>query len=559
MNCNESLIILSPFDSSRFSGQTSRIYKGISKKDISMFLICIASPQRDMIQKTHLHTLLHNKFLRKSPAIKRIDWKKYAMVRNTLKLTYISLIEVGLLLLTSCISPSIDSRVGLAMVPEEKAPHTLSFRSDDYVVYQLQGGETPSSLAEIFLGDRRRSWVIEDANEGIPFDKNQIIIIPLKEKNKAGLTAEGYYTVPILCYHRFAECCTSPFCTPILLFDQQMRYLNENGYRVITMRQLLDFLQYRHAIPKRSVVITLDDGFRSAYDIAFPLLKKHGFTATIFIPTNLIETSKDIITWNQLREMNAEGFEIGSHTLSHCDLTKKKEGENDRAYIKRIKRELIVSKQIIDKKLGQDTGYLAYPFGSYNQKVVGICKRAGYTMAFTVKRGGNPFFADPFALNRDLILKGNMEAFVTRLEIFHKCPLGHCTPPGKMRLRKILLALGEVLVQNSNEALGERLARANLEWGKEYEAAGDLVEALKQYKLGMTANPQDKEIIERRNLVESELRNSAEEYYNTGMKLLNMGKFLRARRQLLIALRLWPEHRKVSKIFTSGKRTTLHR
>jgi peptidoglycan/xylan/chitin deacetylase (PgdA/CDA1 family) len=502
---------------------------------------------------------LHNKFLRRSPAIKRIDWKKYAMVRNTLELTYISLIEVGLLLLTSCITPSIDSRAVISMVPEEKAPHTIFFRSDDYVVYQLQGGETLPFLAEMFLGDRRRSWVIEDANEGILFDKNKIIIIPLKEKNKAGLTAEGHAMVPILCYHRFAEYCTSQLCIPVGLFNQQMRYLKENGYRVITMSQLLDFLQYRHALPKRSVVITLDDGSRSAYDIAFPILKKYGFAATLFIPTNFVETSKDVITWNQLREMNAEGFEIGSHTLSHCDLTKKKEGENDKAYIKRIKRELVISKQIIDKKLGQDSVYLAYPFGSYNQKVVGICKRVGYTMAFAVKRGGNPFFADPFALNRDLILKGNMEAFVTRLEIFYKCPLRYCAPPDKMRLRKILVAPCEVLAQNSKEVLGERLARAYLEWGKEYEATGDLVEAIKQYKLGMTANPRDKEIIERHNLVESELRNSAEEYYNTGMKLLTMGKFVRARRQLLIALRLWSEHRKVLKILTSGKRTALQR
>ena len=72
------------------------------------------------------------------------------------------------------------------------------FESEVYVVYVLHGEENPETLAERFLGDREKSWVIEDANEGVPFVKNQTVIIPLRIDNKGGLTASGYQVVPVL-------------------------------------------------------------------------------------------------------------------------------------------------------------------------------------------------------------------------------------------------------------------------------------------------------------------------------------------------------------------------
>ena len=192
---------------------------------------------------------------------------------------------------------------------------------------------------------------------------------------------------------------------------------------MITLGELLDFLQYRHALPKRSVVITIDDGYKSAYEIAYPILKRYGFTATLFIYTDFVEASKNAITWDQLREMKADGFEVGSQTLSHCDLTKKREGEDDQAYMARIKRELFISKQIINKKMEQDTIYLAFPYGSYDQRVLNICDQAGYKIGLSVKGGGNPFFADPLALKRDQILKKEMESFITMVKTFYEFSL----------------------------------------------------------------------------------------------------------------------------------------
>jgi len=304
-----------------------------------------------------------------------------------------------------------------------QAPEKNLFRSEDYIVYRLEGNETPAELAEKFLGERKKSWLIEDANGEADFSGGNAIVIPLRERNKGGLSAEGFQTIPILTYHRFSEDCNSPLCMPTRVFDLQMRYLKENGYRVITPEELLDFLEYRHGLPKKSVLLTMDDGYRSVYNIAYPILKKYGFTATLFIYTNFVGVSRMAITWDQLTEMKADGFTIGSHTLSHSDLTKPKEGETEPEFIARITEEIQGSKKILDQKLAQDTCVFAYPFGYYDQRSINIARRAGYKMAMSVRRGGNPFFANPLSLRRDQVLKRDMQTFVLRLKTFNPLSL----------------------------------------------------------------------------------------------------------------------------------------
>jgi peptidoglycan/xylan/chitin deacetylase (PgdA/CDA1 family) len=309
-----------------------------------------------------------------------------------------------------------DNRRGEAAKP-------LVFESEEYIVYRLEGTESPASLAERFLKDPSQSWVIEDANKGVPFEKGQMILIPLKEQNKGGLTPKGYQVVPVLCYHHFDENCHSSLCTPISLFEEHMRYLKEEGYRVIPMRDLPGFLNYEKALPEKAVVLTIDDGYRSAYDIAYPILRNYGFTATLFIYTDFVGVSSSALTWDHLRAMKEGGFEVGSHTLSHCDLTKRREGEDMDAYLARVVRELRVSKEIIDEQLQQDTIYLAFPYGEYNQRIMNLCEEMGYKLGFSVKRGGNPFFSDPLTLRRNQILRKDMQSFVARLRTFRKYSL----------------------------------------------------------------------------------------------------------------------------------------
>lgn len=323
-----------------------------------------------------------------------------------------------LVLVSSCAPPQ-------AVRPPEAPPPTQEsvFRSPDYIIYVLKGGESPASLAEKFLGDPGKAWVIEDANEGVAFVKDQPIAIPLKDENRAGIYHNGFQVVPVLCYHDFAKTCKSSLCVPEDVFEQQMKYLKENNYRVITLGELMGFLEFRRAIPKRSVVITIDDGYRSTYDIAFPIMKKYGFRATLFIYTAFVGASRNAVKWDQLREMKEYGFEIGSHTISHADLTKVMPDEKDESFAERIMKELKGSKDLIDARLGQDTALIAFPYGKFNKTVLDLTVKAGYKIGVSVKRGGNPIFADPLQLRRTQILKTDMESFIGSIRTFQDASL----------------------------------------------------------------------------------------------------------------------------------------
>jgi peptidoglycan/xylan/chitin deacetylase (PgdA/CDA1 family) len=307
--------------------------------------------------------------------------------------------------------------------PEKKAQKPQHYQSENYLVYKLKGGETPATLAVRFLGDKKKAWVIEDGNKEASFEKDQWVVIPLKDENKAGLQSDGYQVVPILSYQDFAEKCEAPHCTPRKNFIHQMNYLKENGYRVISLKDLLGFLEYKRGIPEKSVVITVDEGYRSFYKIGYPILNEYGFTATLFITTDLMKRSKNRVTWEQLKKMKKNGFEVGSGGQSRTDLTKKKGKEREKAYFKRIENELVRSKKIIDRKLKQKTIYLAFPYGGYNQRILQLSEAAGYKIGLSVRKGSNPFFADPLSLKRNRIIHRDMKHFIASLETFKKFSL----------------------------------------------------------------------------------------------------------------------------------------
>jgi peptidoglycan/xylan/chitin deacetylase (PgdA/CDA1 family) len=342
---------------------------------------------------------------------------------HTVRVAGYGFMSVWILLLTACALLGPVSKPPEPVGIKESTPQGLVFQSDEYVVYRLEGNETPAMLAKTYLGDPRRAWVIEDENRDVPFKKGRRIVIPLTDPKKGGLSAEGYQAVPILCYHNFQEKCNTPLCISRDAFEQQMAYLKTHGFRVITLTELLGFLRYRHGLPDQSIVITFDDGYRSFYEIAYPILKKFDFKATLFVYTDFVGNSKNALTWEQLHELKADGYEIGTHGASHNDLTKREEGESDPAYLERIYNELVRPKAIIDERLGQDTVYIAFPYGSYNHKILQLCEQAGYTLGLSVERGSNPFFADPLALKRNQVLKKDLKDFITRLKTFNRLSL----------------------------------------------------------------------------------------------------------------------------------------
>ena len=106
--------------------------------------------------------------------------------RERLRAFVFALITIGLLFQSSCATLEVALKKVEKSLWQEKTPEPLLFQSDEYIVYRLQEGETPVAIAERFLGDENRSWVIEDANKDIEFRENQVIIIPLKEEIRGG-------------------------------------------------------------------------------------------------------------------------------------------------------------------------------------------------------------------------------------------------------------------------------------------------------------------------------------------------------------------------------------
>ncbi len=307
--------------------------------------------------------------------------------------------------------------------PPSVQSEKVVYQSGQYALHKFVSRAAYPKLAKIYLGDESQVWKIEDANDLSTKGRDPFIRIPLKETHRGGIYESGYQSIPILCYHKFGSGDRSNMTIPTHVFEQQMKYLKENGYRVITPHQLHDFLAYRRQIPKKSVLITIDDGYRSVYDVAWPILKKYGFTATFFVYTDYVGISKKAITWDQLATLKNAGFTIGSHTVTHSDLTKKREDETDAEFAQRLKKEIFLSKQIIDEKLGQDTICFSFPYGRYNKTLMEMVQAAGYKIAVTVERGSNPFFANPLALKRDMILRHDISCFISRLKIFNPISL----------------------------------------------------------------------------------------------------------------------------------------
>jgi peptidoglycan/xylan/chitin deacetylase (PgdA/CDA1 family) len=205
-------------------------------------------------------------------------------------------------------------------------------------------------------------------------------VAPAKPTVEVDKTAK----VVVLLYHRLEGTAGGIYSISPELFEEHLQKLKTNGIEVISMADFLAWRRNEKSIPPKSAIITIDDGYASAYDIARPILKKHGYPWTYFVYTKFVGTGGKSITWEQLAELRKEGVEIGSHTISHQDLRDTK-GKSPEAYEQWLREEIVQSKQIIEKQIGGKCSVFAYPVGGHNQRVRELVKEAGYDAAFTAQ------------------------------------------------------------------------------------------------------------------------------------------------------------------------------
>ena len=157
-----------------------------------------------------------------------------------------------------------------------------------------------------------------------------------------------------------------------------MDYLARNGYHVIPLSDLAGFLERGEPVPRKSVVLTIDDGYRSTYEVAFPILRKYGFQATVFLYSDFVG-APDALTWPQMKEMEASGLiNIQPHSKTHANLATRLAGETDAKYRDRMRTEVDVPIRLIQDRLAAVPSLaFAFPYGDVNETVVDLLKREG--------------------------------------------------------------------------------------------------------------------------------------------------------------------------------------
>jgi peptidoglycan/xylan/chitin deacetylase (PgdA/CDA1 family) len=193
---------------------------------------------------------------------------------------------------------------------------------------------------------------------------------------------------PILCYHAISgdgAAGRSEFTVAASSLDRQMRLLRRLGFRSFTLQELTR--AYEHGEPVRNgVVLTFDDGYRDACTLAAPILRSHGFRGTLFVVTEYVgrDLRNDGVarfaTWDEIRRVHDEGWEIGLHTATHADLGA---GAVDNGT---LARELLDAARVLEHQLGAPVWSVAYPWGRYTPAAVDAVVECGARTAVTVSR-----------------------------------------------------------------------------------------------------------------------------------------------------------------------------
>lgn len=194
----------------------------------------------------------------------------------------------------------------------------------------------------------------------------------------------------ILCYHAVEDGWRSPMAVPPAAFDGQAAWLTRSR-TVLPLADVVDRLD-RHGRPPRGVsTLTFDDGFASLYDSAWPLLRRHGLPATVFLVAQTLTPGGQTVDWvdtppadrplvtltvDQVLEMQESGVDFQSHSWSHRDLTTLEPAE--------LARDLGDSRQLLEDLLGRPVRHLAYPRGRHDARVRDAAGRAGYTHAYAL-------------------------------------------------------------------------------------------------------------------------------------------------------------------------------
>ena len=339
-------------------------------------------------------------------------------------------------------APSPDNN-GSSTVPP--APSTMNFHRSGTPVVFLDASYRPSEAALFLSADRVSQTGASNqtpANKaptpavtnvpatnpapGFPNSNAPAATMPSTHPTKGLLphaTSAGGRAI-VLGYHQF----TGPgipskniYSMSQDVFEQEMQYLRDNGYTVVPLSDVVRFVKHEIGLPPNAVAITIDDGYKSALNYAAPVLKKFGYPWTYFVyPAFITKTEgKGAASWPDLIELDREGVDVESHSMTHPQLTKKRQRFHGSLHVlspeeydQFLTEETLGAKQLLEQQLGKKIKYFAYPYGDYNKQVQAKAIAAGYEAIFTV--AGNPVHitTDINSIGRYIITRPDERSYV---------------------------------------------------------------------------------------------------------------------------------------------------
>lgn len=220
----------------------------------------------------------------------------------------------------------------------------------------------------------------------------------------------------VFMYHRFGEDTFPSTSIRIEQFEQQLEFFKNNGFTVLPLEEIVDALSNNASLPDRAIAITVDDAYRSVYEVAYPRLKELSFPFTVFVaPQTVDEGIAAYMSWQQIQEMHNNGVTFANHSLNHEYLIRKNNGETRESWAKRVRTDIEEAQRRLQEELGNAPALFAYPYGEFNLELMDIVEQLGYT-AFGQHSGSIGPLSDRRALPRFPVAEAfaDMASFKTK-------------------------------------------------------------------------------------------------------------------------------------------------
>ncbi len=210
----------------------------------------------------------------------------------------------------------------------------------------------------------------------------------------------------ILIYHRFGEDTFPSTNIRLEQFEAHIAELKSGPYTVLPVPEIVAAIREGRELPDRTVGITIDDGYASIYNEAFPRLRDAGFPFTVFVSTGSIDRrAAGMMTWDQLREMRSAGATIGGHTASHLHMPANS--------MERNRKDMMLANERMKAELGAVPDLFAYPYGEASKEISELVRELGHRAAFgqhsaPMQKASDPYYLPRFSMNEAF---GGMDRF----------------------------------------------------------------------------------------------------------------------------------------------------